>query len=76
MYYVYFLRDTLQNQTYIGYTEDLKRRIKEHSVKSPELLYYEAYKDERDARRRERMLKQRGQGVRWLKHRLKYSLEN
>ncbi|MEK7542828.1 MAG: GIY-YIG nuclease family protein [Patescibacteria group bacterium] len=74
MYYVYFLRATSKNSTYIGYTSDLERRLKEHTDKGPELVYYEAYKSEKDARNREKMLKQRGQAIRWLKSRLENSL--
>ena len=65
MYYVYILR--LNNdQLYTGYTSDLKRRISEHkSGNSPftsqrlpiELIHYEAYSLESDARRREHFLK-------------------
>ncbi|MDP2855887.1 MAG: GIY-YIG nuclease family protein [bacterium] len=58
----------------LGYTQDLKRRFKEHKSKYPELIYYEAYKHGLDAQNRERRLKQRGQSVRWLKSRIKYSL--
>ena len=71
MHYVYFLRDLSKDSVYIGYTSDLRRRLKEHEDKKPELIYYEAYKNEEDARNRERMLKQRGQSIRWLKSRLK-----
>lgn len=75
MYYVYVIRNRLTRETYIGYTDDLRRRLKEHKGKQPELIYYEAYKSKKDARTRERMLKQRGQGVRWLKERIKHSLQ-
>lgn len=75
MYYVYFLKNKSRRSIYIGYTNDLKRRLNEHKEKKPELLYYEAYKNENDARNRERMLKQRGQAVRWLKSRLQNSLK-
>ena len=71
MHYVYFLRDLSKDSVYIGYTSDLRRRLKEHEDKKPELIYYEAYKNEEDARNRERMLKQRVQSIRWLKSRLK-----
>lgn len=74
MYYLYVIRNRKTLKTYIGYTNDLKRRLKEHRDKKPDLLYYEAYKAKKDAQERERKLKQRGQGVRWLKSRLKYSL--
>jgi len=75
MFYVYVLKNQAKGLTYIGYTKDLQRRIKEHKLKIPELIYYEAYRDERDARKREKTLKQRGQAVRQLKERLQYSLE-
>ncbi|MDD5625762.1 MAG: GIY-YIG nuclease family protein [Patescibacteria group bacterium] len=75
MYYVYIIKNQIKKKIYIGYTDDLKRRIKEHKNKDPELIYYEAYKLEKDARNRERKLKQRGQAIRHLKERLKSSLE-
>jgi len=75
MYYVYLLRDIISKKTYIGYTKDLKRRLLEHKRKKPELVYYEAYKNKDDARRREQKLKQRGQTARRLKERLKGSLK-
>ena len=74
MFYVYLLKRKSGNETYIGYTEDLKRRISEHSWRNAKLIYYEAYLEEYDARTRERMLKERGQTVRRLKERLKQSL--
>ena len=75
MYYVYVIKNKNTQETYIGYTNDLKRRIKEHQKKCPELIYYEAYKSRKDARQREKKLKQRGQGIRWLKERIKNSLK-
>jgi len=74
MYYVYIIRNRKTGATYIGYSDNLKRRLKEHRGKNPELLYYEAYKSEKDVRERERKLKQRGQNIRWLKQRLENSL--
>ena len=71
MYFVYLIRNRKTRNFYIGYSEDLKRRIKEHKENNPELIYYEAYKSEADARNRERNLKQRGQAVRRLKEQLK-----
>ena len=65
VYYVYILR--LNNdQLYTRYCGDLKRRMAEHHAgKSPftsqrlpvQLVHYEAYSLESDARRRERFLK-------------------
>ncbi|MBU2109449.1 GIY-YIG nuclease family protein [Patescibacteria group bacterium] len=74
MHYVYLLKNKKDNRTYIGYTKNLQRRLKEHKDKKPELVYYEAYKSEKDARIREIKFKQRGQTVRRLKERLKESL--
>ena len=75
MHYVYLIKNNRDKETYIGYTNNLKRRLKEHKDKKPELVYYESYKSEKDARLREMKLKQRGQTVRRLKERLKNSLE-
>ncbi len=75
MFYVYVIRNRKINEIYIGYSNDLRRRMQEHKNKNPEILYYEAYKNEKDARNRERQLKQRGQAIRWLKCRIKRSLE-
>ena len=64
MYYVYLLTSE-GGEHYIGYTGDLRRRFREHATgqsratrgRSWKLVYYEAYADEQDARRRERKLK-------------------
>ncbi|MAF20089.1 MAG: excinuclease ABC subunit C [Parcubacteria group bacterium] len=65
MYYVYFL--LLNNNTiYKGFSDNLKRRYKEHEngkVKSTrnrrplKLIGYEAYIEKSDAKRREKFLK-------------------
>ena len=66
MYYVYVLFSKKDKLLYIGYTNDLKRRVKEHkNGKSPAtkfraplvLIYYEAYIYWSDAKRREKYLK-------------------
>ncbi len=74
MYYVYLIRNRITGKTYIGYSDNLKRRLKEHKDKKPELIYYEAYKSEKDAIKREMILKQRGQTIRRLKEKLESSL--
>ena len=65
-YYVYLLHNSSRNFIYIGYSEDLKARVESHNlgeVKSTkpylplELIHYEAYKNMKDAKRRERYLK-------------------
>lgn len=73
MYYLYLIRNKRTNELYTGYSSDLKRRLYEHGVNF-ELIYYEAYKNKKDAQNRERKLKLRGQAIRWLKQRVKYSL--
>jgi putative endonuclease len=67
MYYVYLLKSLKDEKYYIGYTNDLRRRLTEHNTgqnkstkhRQPfELVYYEAYSQEASARLRERRLKQ------------------
>ena len=74
MYYVYLFKNHSKKEIYIGYTDDLKRRLKEHKPKNSELIYYEAYKSKKDARIREKKLKYHGQTKRRLKERIKNSL--
>ncbi|MBP9749879.1 MAG: GIY-YIG nuclease family protein [Candidatus Pacebacteria bacterium] len=83
MFYVYVLISTRDGELYIGSTNDLKKRFREHnSGKVPStktrtpfhLLYYEAYSAEVDARKREARLKQRGQARVHLLKRLSGSI--
>lgn len=76
--YVYVLQNKGKSW-YIGYTADLKNRLQEHnrglvfSTKSLipwHLIHYEAYLNEKDAKRREKYLKT-SQGSRMLKRMLK-----
>ena len=63
-------------ERYDGYTNDLKRRTAEHTKTGlSELVYYEGYKAEADARRRERQMKHHAQALTALKSRMKESLE-
>lgn len=66
VYYVYVLVNEVNRDFYVGYTRDLKSRVREHeaghvsSTKSRRplrLIFYEAYLSASDARRRERYLK-------------------
>lgn len=84
MFYVYILRSKRDNRLYIGSTNDLRRRIEEHNsgksvstkFRRPlELIYYEAYRSEQDARRREKNLKLFGRALGGLKRRIRLSLE-
>jgi predicted GIY-YIG superfamily endonuclease len=75
MNYVYLLRYLKTRKLYYGYTNDLNRRLEEHKKESAfELIYFEAYKAETDARRREKQLKNYAQALTALKQRLKESL--
>jgi len=65
-FYVYVLYNKENNFIYVGYSEDLKERVKYHNsgyVKSTkfykplELIHYEAYVNMKDAKRREEYLK-------------------
>jgi len=76
MYYVYVLKSEQDSSIYIGYTNDLKRRLVEHNAgentstkhKSPyELVYYESYKSRADARYRESNLKRFSQAHKALR---------
>ena len=78
-YYVYLLQSIKDKEFYIGFTSNLKKRLKKHndglnlSTKSSlpwQLIHYESYKNREDARRRERYLKT-SQGSRLLKRMLK-----
>jgi len=76
MYYIYVLKNSKTSELYYGYTNNLKRRIAEQNKKQYwELIYYEGYKAESDARHRERQLKKYAQALTALKDRLKDSLK-
>ena len=81
MFYVYILQSLKDNKLYIGYTSDLKNRFSEHqrgcvsTTKNRRplvLIYYEAYRSEKDARVREKFLKT-GQGREFIKKNIIYS---
>ena len=78
MYFVYILQSLKDNDLYIGYSSDLKRRLSEHhdgrssatKHRRPlRLIYYEAYPDMKDAKGREMFLKSGG-GHRFIKKQL------
>jgi len=76
MHYVYCIQHKGSKELYYGYTENLIRRLKEHNKEGKVwvLIYYEAYRSEDDARRRERKLKDYGQSRTHLKNRINDSL--
>lgn len=81
MYYFYVLKNQ-KSELYYGSTNDLKRRVAEHNAGKSystrgsiwQLVYYEAYLSEKDARRRESQIKNHGQAKRWLKDRISDTL--
>jgi predicted GIY-YIG superfamily endonuclease len=77
MYYVYILKHPSEHRIYIGFSTDLRGRIKEHRTLHPKwrLAYYEAYASEADARTRERRLKDYGNVKQLLKKRNMRSLQ-
>jgi putative endonuclease len=76
MHYVYLLRYKGNSSLYIGYSNNLEQRIKQHKSKNMnfDLIYYEAYFNEQEARTRERKLKMFGSAYRGLRQRLSISL--
>ena len=78
-YYIYVLKSFIDNNFYVGYTEDLKSRFEQHSKgqvdstkdrRPLELVYYESCLDKRDASHREKYLKTY-LGRQFLRNRLK-----
>ncbi len=65
-YYVYILYNKVKDFIYIGFSEDLKTRVKTHNKRENkstknylplDLIHYEAYRNIKDAKRREKYLK-------------------
>ena len=62
-FYVYVLQSiTTPSFVYVGFTKNLRKRFKEHNSKEEistkhyapyKLIHYEAYREEKDAKRRE-----------------------
>ncbi|SEP97434.1 GIY-YIG nuclease family protein [Neolewinella agarilytica] len=69
MYYIYLLYSSVADRYYVGYTSDLEQRVQEHNSptgarwtrgKGPwQLSYFETFKNERDARKREIEIKKK-----------------
>ncbi len=84
MYYVYLIRNNISKENYIGFTGDVERRLKEHnsgrneSTNRPDgewvLVYYEAFRSEKDARQREGKLKDHGRSKQELYKRVEDSV--
>ncbi|TSC88790.1 MAG: putative endonuclease [Parcubacteria group bacterium Gr01-1014_3] len=84
-WYVYIIQSVGNKSLYVGYTQDLEKRLKEHNhglnfstkpYRPWRIVHFEAYRNEKDAKRRERYLKT-SQGSRLLRRMLKeYFYEN
>ncbi|HUV72520.1 MAG TPA: GIY-YIG nuclease family protein [Clostridia bacterium] len=83
MFYVYILKSKKDNNLYTGFSQNLRERLKWHAEgrsqatkwRLPiELVYYEAYKDKTDARKREMFLKS-GRGREIIKKQIENSLK-
>jgi putative endonuclease len=79
MYYVYVLKSKKDNKLYIGLTNNLKKRLREHNkgltpstrYRRPlSLIYYEAYLSPKDAQVREQKLKKFKKSYQELKKRI------
>jgi len=67
LYYCYILTNKNRTVLYIGYTEDLNKRIEQHQngtgtsftkkYNVTELIYIEEFKDKKEAKKREKQLK-------------------
>ncbi len=83
MFYVYILKSKDNGKVYTGFTHNLKARIRQHfagdvhtthRMGELELVFYEAFVNEKDAREREGYLKTT-KGKRTLKLMLKNTFE-
>ena len=76
MYYVYVLKNPSADEIYIGFSTDLRSRMKDHQSvhRGWKLAYYEAYASKHEARTRERRLKYHGNVKQLLKKRIMRSL--
>jgi putative endonuclease len=83
VHYIYVLKSLKDKKFYIGYTNDLRKRIELHNAgrvestklrKPFELIYYEASQNKEDALKREKYLKTT-YGHRYIRNRLRYYLE-
>lgn len=83
MYYVYWIRSVKSDNWYIGYTNNIIKRLKEHNSGNTFstkkyipwfLVYSEGYFSEEDAKHREKTLKQYGKVYSQLKRRIRKSI--
>jgi putative endonuclease len=84
MFYIYIIKSKKDNKLYIRFTRDLRKRLLQHNQRLNKstkfrvpfvLIYYEAYVSTKDARDRERKLKQFKNSYAELKKRIHNSLQ-
>ena len=78
-HYVYLLQSDLDDTLHVGYTGNIKKRLKEHNSginfstkhgRPWRLIFFERYLNKTDAKRREKYLKT-NQGARLIKRMIK-----
>jgi len=85
MWYAYILESLKSRRLYVGSTDDLKRRFKEHNDGRGgkytskqgkfKLIFYEAYLNKKDAQKAEKFFKT-GYGREILKDKLEFYFKN
>jgi len=84
MYFVYLLKSKKSKKLYLGYTNDLRKRLSEHNqgfsrATKPyipwRIVYYEAYFSKEEAIHREHNLKLRANSWNQLRRRIKKSID-
>ena len=83
MFTVYIIQSEKTKDLYFGFTSDLEKRINDHNRGKNSstkfgvpwlVIYTESYRSEKDARSRERTLKQYGNARTYIKKRIGNSL--
>jgi putative endonuclease len=78
VFYTYFLKSVKGNKTYVGHTDDWKKRLKEHNLgrssftrkfKPWRLIHLEEFKTKKEAIKREKYLKSAA-GRKWIERNL------
>ncbi|OGM12871.1 hypothetical protein A3A76_00625 [Candidatus Woesebacteria bacterium RIFCSPLOWO2_01_FULL_39_23] len=84
MYYFYILKSNKLKSCYYGFTNDLRRRFKEHNQglsaytkngRPWKIAYYEAFSNKADAFEREKQMKRRKNSYTLLRRRIIRSIE-
>ncbi len=86
MHYVYVIENDIDKSWYIGYSQRVRSRLREHNNKSGgrytkkikgkwKLIYFEGYVNKKDALGREKFLKS-GSGRQFIKKQIKHYIAN